>query len=228
MFAPMLPVTPLFTADAGFTIGSVLSIVPVTPDPDTARRWLIEELTRPEYTRGPSLLTRLWDWFTGLFGDVRGLGLPPWQSIAMAAVVIAAVVVVARFVAGPVRLAGGGRGPGALVAADDTRTAAELRAAADAAAKRGDWATAVAERFRAIVRSLEERAVLDARPGRTAQEAAADGGARLPAHAAALAAGATVFDGTVYGRRTPTAADDAALRALDEAVATARVTSAAT
>ncbi|ACZ31531.1 hypothetical protein Xcel_2516 [Xylanimonas cellulosilytica DSM 15894] len=197
--------------------------VPVTPDRETARRWLVEELARPEYATQPSLLQRLWEWFTGLFDGLQGLDAPPWQVLAGIVAVAALVIVVSRWVAGPVRLARRRRGSAVVTASDDARTAAQLRAAADAAAARGDWPLAVTERFRAVVRSLEDRTILDERPGRTAQEAAADAGDRLPAHATALAVAATLFDGVLYGHRGARESDDAALRELDAHLAAARV-----
>ena len=44
---------------------------------------------------------------------------------------------------------------------DDERDARALARAADAAAERGDWGTAVVERFRAIIRSLDERGLIE-------------------------------------------------------------------
>ncbi|WP_425956355.1 DUF4129 domain-containing protein [Xylanimonas sp. McL0601] len=203
--------------------GLVGADVPVTPDRDMARRWLIEELSRPEYATQPSLLQRLWDWFIGLFQGVPGLAAPPWQVLLGVVTVVALVVLVARWVTGPVRLARARRRAAPVVAPDDARTAAQLRAAADDAAARGDWATAVAERFRAVVRGLEERAVLDEEPGRTAQEASLAAGARLPELADALHGGATLFDDVVYGEHGASAADDVILRELDAQAGSARV-----
>jgi hypothetical protein len=102
------------------------------------------------------------------------------------------------------------------------RSAAEHRAAADAAAAQGDWAEAVRERLRAVVRDLEERGLLDVRPGRTADEAAVLGGQVLPDVAADLRTAARVFDDVWYGGRTATADSDAQLRAVDDAVRAAR------
>lgn len=82
------------------------------------------------------------------------------------------------------------------------RTAAEHRSAAEAHAAQGHWNQAVQERMRAIVRSLEERALLDVRPGRTADEAAAEAGRTLPGHADGLHAAARHFDDVTYGGRT--------------------------
>lgn len=69
--------------------------------------------------------------------------------------------------------------------------------------------------MRAIVRSLEERALLDPRPGRTADEAAAEAGRALPGHATRLRSAARDFDDVTYGGRTAGQSTYLALRALD-------------
>ncbi|WP_298460370.1 DUF4129 domain-containing protein [uncultured Cellulomonas sp.] len=196
--------------------------VPVVPDAETARRWATEELADPVYHGGPSLLSRLVEWFLSLFeGDVPGLGLPPAVVGAVVVLVLGLVVAVALWVAGPVRAARRTR-ESVVVLGDDSRRAAELRAAADAAAARGDWSAAVLDRFRAIVRALEERALLDERPGRTAHEAAEAVGARLPARTGELRRAARVFDDVCYGHVTVGADADAWLRSLDDALAQTR------
>lgn len=200
--------------------------LPVVPDRDTAREWLSSELQRPEYAERESLLTRLLNWLAERLDGIE------WPDVSMSgpqlgtivAVLVVVVVVIAWLVAGPVRLGRDRTGSAEVLDADDARTAAQMRASADAAAASGDWRTAIVERFRAVVRSLEERVVIEPRPGRTAQEAAADAAARLPAQAAGLRSGADLFDGVEYGDRTATAADDASLRELDAAVAAARPT----
>src|SRR3954452_6676662 len=86
---------------------------------------------------------------------------------------------------------------------DDTRSTAEdHRAAAERHAAAGEWPQAIRERLRAIARDLEERAILDPRPGRTADELATEAGAALPDHADELAAGVRVFDDVWYGGRS--------------------------
>jgi hypothetical protein len=129
--------------------------VPVDPDRETARRWLLEELSRPEYDQNPSLLARLLDWIAGLFDGLPALDASRLPLALAAVAVIALVAVIAWRVAGPVRVARRPRSS-TVVLADDERTAAELRAAADAAAARGDWHHAVLDRFRAVVRTLVE------------------------------------------------------------------------
>lgn len=95
------------------------------------------------------------------------------------------------------------------------RSAADHRTAADAHAAAGRWTEAVQERMRAVVRALEERTLLDPRPGRTADEAAAEAALSLPEHAAGLHAAARTFDDVTYGGRTADADTYARLRTLD-------------
>lgn len=198
--------------------------LPVVPDRDTAREWLTSELQRPEYAERESLLSRVirWvmDWLNGIDWPDTAMSGP--QLGVVLAIVAVVVVLIAWLIAGPVRLGRDRAGKAEVLDADDARTAAQMRAAADAAAASGDWRTAAVERFRAVVRSLEERVVIEPRPGRTAQEAAGDAGERLPGQAAGLRSGADLFDGVEYGDRVATAADDAALRELDAQVTAAR------
>ncbi|MFI2103399.1 DUF4129 domain-containing protein [Isoptericola sp. NPDC019693] len=200
-------------------LGAVAALpvgVPVDPDRETAHRWLLEELSRPEYSTQPSLLERLLAWLGDLFdGLTLGGGRFPVAFVVVVLVVLVAAI--AWWVAGPVRLARRGR-RSVVVLDGDERCAAELRASADAAAARGDWSAAVLDRFRALVRSLEERVVLDERPGRTAQEAAHDAAARLPDVTTELHDAAHLFDDVCYGTLPAGPDDDQRLRDLDERV----------
>ncbi|WP_205687461.1 DUF4129 domain-containing protein [Cellulomonas endophytica] len=225
----MIPSLPgLTAASPGAGVLDVLAAlpgsVPVDPDAPTARRWLVEELARPEYHRRGTLLESLLAWLDGLFADVRLGSLPSPLATGLVALAVLAVVAVSLWVGGPVRRSRRTASARGVLAAEDDRDAAALRAAADAALAAGDPALALAERFRALVRALEERTVLDERPGRTAREAAATAGVRLPAHAADLRAAADRFDAVVYGHRSATRGEAEAVRALDEAVARARPT----
>jgi phage-related minor tail protein len=199
----------------------VLADVPVVPDAETARRWATEELADPAYHRSPSLLDRLLEWLGSLFDGASSLSLPPVAVVVTVVLVLLLVLAVAFWVAGPVRASRRGTAS-VVVLGDDTRTADQLRAAADDAAARGDWATAVLERFRAVVRSLEERAVLLDAPGRTADEAAEAAGARLPAHTTDLRRAARLFDDVCYGQAAVDAGADAWMRTLDRQVADTR------
>lgn len=207
---------------AGAVLRARFGEVPVVPDADEGRDWLERELLDPAYHERPSLLQLLLDWLSELFADAPGLGLDgPLVALAVVAV-LALVAGIAFWVAGPVRRARAGTGAGAVLSGDDTRTARQLRDAADAAAQRGDWHDAVADRFRALVRSLEERAVLDERPGRTAHEAVEAAGERLPGVAGELRDAGRLFDDVVYGDQGAGPADDALLREIDTRTAAAR------
>lgn len=102
-------------------------------------------------------------------------------------------------------------------------SAAAHRALAEAAAARGGWAEAVRERLRAVVRELEDRGVLDPRPGRTALEVAREAGALVPALAEPLRRGTTAFDEIWYGGRIADAASYAVLVELDRTVTSTRL-----
>lgn len=83
--------------------------------------------------------------------------------------------------------------------------AAEHRAAAEAAAARRDYDTALRERFRAVLRGLEQTGTLPVRRSRTAQETANDASTALPLEAATpLHPAASAFDEVVYGGRPAT------------------------
>ena len=172
--------------------------IPVDPDAGTARQWLTDELTNPVYHDGPSLLERFLDWLRGLLEGVSVVGL---SGVWSAVVVVAATLLIAGialFVAGPVRRSRSARtAPGVLD--DDDRTADQLVDEAAAAAARGDFTAATLDAFRALVRGAEDRVLLDARPGRTAHEAAQELAPRFPDLGAPLGEAATVFDALCYG-----------------------------
>ncbi len=192
---------------------------PVDPDAETARRWAADELARPEYHRGPNLLQRLLDWVAEQIDRLQNASIMvgPGPLLIIVAIIVA-VVAVSFAVAGPVRRSQAVRHAVGGPLLDDTRTAEQIRAAAQAAAAAGHLALATAEWFRALVAGMEERALLDERPGRTADEAASAAGARLPALAGELASAAATFDAVVYGHREVGAADEARMRALERRV----------
>jgi hypothetical protein len=197
--------------------------VPVTPDADEARRWAEEELARGVYAERANLVERLVTWVSDRLADLAALGegRPGWVLPAAVVVLSGLAVAVALVVAGPVRRRRARVGS-AEVFVGDGRTAEDLRAAADRAAAAGDHAAAVLDRFRALVRGLTERVIIDDRPGLTADEAASRAGVRLPGHAADLAAAAALFDEVRYGHRGVGADEDAWLAALDARLRAAR------
>ncbi|WP_336084651.1 DUF4129 domain-containing protein [Nocardia sp. SSK8] len=83
--------------------------------------------------------------------------------------------------------------------------AADHRAAAEQAANRRDYDSALRERFRAVLRALEQGGTLPVRRSRTAQETADDATTALPLeHATELHPAARSFDEVVYGGRAAT------------------------
>lgn len=197
------------------------STPPVTVPRDPARRAAEDELSDPAYHQDdPGLFRRVLDWFWEHLGDLLGSAADASPGGAVGLLVIGAVVVLLA-VTLRARLGSPRPGPtsrdGALFPAR-VGTAADHRAAADAHAAHHRWNEALQERMRALVRSLEERALLEPRPGRTADEAATEAGLVLPAHATALHSAARAFDEVTYAAR---AADETAyvrLRDLDIAI----------
>ncbi|SDK70309.1 DUF4129 domain-containing protein [Streptomyces indicus] len=186
---------------------------PVTVPRDPAREAAERELSDPRYHQNdPSLLERvmdrLWEWIGDLFSAASGA--TPGGALGLLVIAVFVLLLVAALWW---RLGTPRRTPttSPQLFDDRPRSAAEHRAAAEAHAAAQHWNQAVQERMRAIVRSLEERALLDERPGRTADEAAADAGRALPAHTDRLRAAARSFDDVTYGGRT---ADEGAYRRL--------------
>ncbi|MGW0998131.1 DUF4129 domain-containing protein [Streptomyces sp. NPDC002520] len=177
---------------------------PVTIPRDPAREAARRELSKRMYHENdPSLFQRalnaFWDWVGDLFGSAASA--TPGGTIGLVVVILFVVAVLAALWW---RLGTPRRQPTSAATLFDERprSAAEHRAAGEAHAAQGHWNQAVQERMRAIVRSLEERTLLDDRPGRTADEAAAEAGRALPTHADRLRSAAREFDDVTYGGRS--------------------------
>jgi len=196
--------------------------VPVELGREEARELARRELADPAYDAEPPLLQQVVAWIIERIQELidRTAGaLSGSVAGRILVVVLGLVVTLVILRMGPLARRGTRSDP---LFPTERRTAAEYRAAADAAAARQDWSSAVIERYRAVVLGFEERGLLDPRPGRTADEAAAEGGAVLPELASGLRAGSILFDAVRYGGRTATAADDALMRRLDKDAIRAR------
>ncbi|MFE3830402.1 DUF4129 domain-containing protein [Streptomyces sp. NPDC059092] len=191
--------------------------LPVDTSRIPAREAAERELSKPMYHENdPNLLeralARIGEWIGKLFEAASGAA--PGGPLG---VIMVALIVVALCAALWWRLGAPGRQSvttGTLFD-DGPRSAAQHRTTAETHAAAHRWTEAVQERMRALVRSLEERALLDPRPGRTADEAASEAGRTLPSHADRLRTAAREFDDVTYGGRT---ADERAylrLRELD-------------
>lgn len=192
---------------------------PLTRDgaAETARR----ELRKAVYRRDdPSLALRALQavgrWVDRLFSAAESVGPGGVVGVLLLIALLVLGVLVVRSRLGPLaRTASSTR----ALPADRPRTAAEHRAAAEEAARAGRYAEALRERLRAIAAALEQRGVLEPRPGRTAEELAAEADLAL-AGQPELRAAARAFDEIWYGGRAAVAADYST--AVDADAATAR------
>ncbi|MFI8944893.1 DUF4129 domain-containing protein [Streptomyces sp. NPDC053750] len=190
---------------------------PVTIPRDPAREAARRELSKRMYHENdPSwfqqALNAFWDWVEDLFSTASTV--TPGGTLGLIVVIVAVLAALGALwwrLGTPRRQA-----VSAPALFDDRpRSAADHRAAAQAHAAQGHWNQAVQERMRAVVRALEERALLDIRPGRTADEAAAEAGRALPAHGDRLRAAARDFDDVTYGGRPGTEQSYRRLTELD-------------
>ena len=197
--------------------------VPVDPDADQARDWLIQELSGPQYQAArPTLFDQIaqafWDWLNSLqIGSVEG---PPAFGLGIILVLVIGGIVIAFLVFGLPRLNRRSAVTGALFGDDDERDAAAMRRDAQAAAARSEWSTAIAEMFRAVARGLAERGVLSTTPGTTASGFAASAGGRFPELGDQFVASARSFDEVRYLGREGSSEQYAQVAALDAAART--------
>ncbi|WP_067487176.1 DUF4129 domain-containing protein [Actinomadura hibisca] len=196
---------------------------------DEARELARRELDKPIYQRDkPSWLERAWDsfsdWLRELFQrtaqpEAHGSGAMGWVSwVVIIVLLLAAVALV-------VWLMRGGRNVRSAQDAlldDAPSSALDHRAEAERLAATGAWPQAIRERLRALARDLEERAILAPRPGRTADELAAEAGEALPDLAGDLAAAVRIFDDVWYGDRPGSAPAYEQVKAVDDRVRAAR------
>jgi len=198
---------------------------PLDPDADEARRWLLDELSKPRYRAAePNAFDRfaqaVRDWFLDL---LDGASAVPGEVIALLVVLaVLVVVVVGLLVFGVPRLRRRRRAVDVASFEGDLRDAATIRRSAEAAARDRDWPLAIEERFRAVVRDLVERELVHVHPGTTAR-AVADAASRpLPAARASLAEAASAFDDVRYLGAAGDAATYERMIDLDRELAAAR------
>lgn len=196
--------------------------VPVDITGPEARELALRELADPVYAAAQPpwwqrATTWLWDRIGSAVNEVAGAASGLVWVLVLGAVLILVAVVVARRVG----WVGRRHSRSGVVFDDRVASAAEHRAAAEVAADRLDWTTATLEMFRALVRSLEERGVLDARPGQTADEAVTEAAATFSSHHRELTQAAREFDEVAYGGRAGTQSAYQRLQHLDAELAAA-------
>jgi Domain of unknown function (DUF4129) len=193
-------------------------------DREEAARKAAEELLDPAYEK-ESLIDQIYRRVMQFLGDLldSATGGGSAGGVIAAVLIMAIIVGVIALVAWRLRKTSREKAltPGALFG-ERAMTAAEHRQAAERLAAEGQWTQAVQERLRAIARDLEERALVDGMPGRTADELAAEAATSLPAFAGELAAAARSFDDVTYGGVTGTQEAYQTMASLDERLRQAR------
>lgn len=202
--------------------------VPVDPDGPEARRWLLDELSKPAYQSAqPSpfqqLVQTITDWINSLINGLGAVRIPGIGSLLglVAVLIVVALLVVAFLVFGLPRISRRSSAADGLFAEHDTRDAATMRRDAERAAASGDYTVAIAELFRSLARGLDERTLVSTFPGSTASDLATRAGQVFPDAAARLDQAAAAFNGVRYLGATGTAAQWEHLVALERELRTA-------
>jgi Domain of unknown function (DUF4129) len=199
--------------------------VPVDPDAPEAQRLIVAELSKAEYQNAkPSWFDRLasafFDWLSSL--NVGGIQGPPAFGFVIIIVVVVAGLAVAFLIFGVPRLNRKSSVSAQLFGEHDERNSAQIRAAAEAAAKQGNYSIAIAEMFRAIARGLAERTVVTTSPGTTARDFAARAASAFPESALELASAGSAFDDVRYLNREGTEQQFQHVAALESRLRTSK------
>lgn len=219
----MLPALPLGLAAAAVVpVTQVLGPpvdVPVALTRDQARRLAELELADPAYRAAqPGLVQRAITWLVEWVQRAaeRAAEAAPggWLGILGLVLVVVVAVLFIRWRIGPVS-----RSAGLAFTVDPGTSAAQYRTNAEALAAAGRWEEAISERMRALVRASQERGLIDAHPGWTADEVAAEVGLRVPDAQDALEPAARTFDEVRYGGRPGSSAAYRAVADADDRVA---------
>jgi hypothetical protein len=168
-----------------------------------------------------SIWQRVTDWLARLFSNAATVVPGGWFGlIALAVIAVLGVTAVVFWF----RPATARRNRAGSVLESAARTARDYRRVAERLAADGDYAGAIVETVRAIAADLDERDILQPRPGRTADELAAEAGRELPVLAADLRAVARLFDDIRYGDRAGTLTGYQLVSRVDADVRAARPT----
>ncbi|MCF6475008.1 DUF4129 domain-containing protein [Nonomuraea sp. MG754425] len=191
---------------------------------DEAAREAAQELLKPQYSV-EALFDRIYRYVVQFLGDLvdATTGGGTAGGVIAAVVITLILLTVIALVAWRLRKTSreNASAPGGLFG-ERALTAVEHRQAAGRLAQEGRWSEALQERLRAIARDLEERALVDGMPGRTADELAAEAATALPAFAQELAVAARSFDDVTYGGVTGTREAYEMMADLDERLRQAR------
>ncbi len=192
-------------------------------DRDPAARHAREELLKQEYqSQRPGLMQRLLQWLGHKILEVMAstsggnLGLVIFLTLMLVGVVVVVVMLRRR-----TRLAVPSTGK-ALFDGPDQSSAQQHREQAQRYARQHQWDLAVRERLRAIARHVEQAGVLQPRPGRTAEEIAAEAGRLFPPISGDLRVAVRCFEDVWYGQHQAGSADYALLCEKDQRISAQR------
>ncbi|GAA3241825.1 DUF4129 domain-containing protein [Nonomuraea helvata] len=193
-------------------------------DREEAARRAAEELLKPAYEKEP-LIDQIYRRVMQFLGDLVDRASSGGSTGGIIAAVLIVMIILALIVLISWQLRKATRKNALAVGGlfgQRAMTAAEHRTAAEGLAAEGRWTEAIQERLRAIARDLEERALVDGMPGRTADELAAEAAVSLPGFATRLAAAARSFDDVTYGGVPGTREAYEVMSALDDQLREAR------
>jgi hypothetical protein len=192
---------------------------PLDPSSDDAASLLRRELAHPEYHER-NVVQQLLDWVDRLVnGTIDAASQAPPLSTFAAMVAFLLLAAGLGWLASRARRTARPARRRAVVAAEESATAAELRARAEQALVEGRHGDAVLDGFRALTVRQVERGRLADLPGATAHEVAAVLGAAHPDQRARVDGTATLFDAVRYGDRPASAAQAATVLELDDTLA---------
>lgn len=208
--------------------GTIPSAIPIPNAPisgDAARRAAEAELKHAEYHRDdPGIVHRILTWIGDRLDSVVS-GTPSGSVTIILLILLVAVIAFAVIRAGrPGRTARARRAAGDPLAPDaridHRRLAAEYE-------RDGRLAESLREWLRATIETIENRGILDPRPGRTGAGLAREAGAVLPDLAGELDAVVDAFDAIWFGRRRAGVEDVARAHRIADAVRGARISAGA-
>lgn len=198
----------------------------LSPGRDEAREWAERELSDPVYAAAePTLLDRIAQAVSDFFEDLFSTELPdalgPTFAIVVA-IVVTVLIVAGVLIWGRPRASSRSRRAPELFGQAEARTAEQLRRDAAAAAASADWDEAIVLRFRALVRGLEERTLVDVTAGTTVHGFARAATRAFPQETGRLDAAAAHFDDVRYLRRPGTEDVYRSVVRLDEDLTSSR------
>jgi hypothetical protein len=195
---------------------------PLDPSGDEARSKLRRELLHPEYHR-QNLPQQVLDWLARKVGNGldRASHAPPLSTL-MAMVVFVVLALALAWLVSRARRTAHEKGERRAVLTEESVTAAELRARAEAALAAGRFEEAVVEGFRAVALRQVERGRLADSPGATAREVATALAREYTFLEADVRRCARLFDEVRYGGRPATRDQAASVLALDDGLVVRR------